>query len=281
MAPSSDKRSYILTSHRDFAVSDPDHCSWTAETEGDSQRRSVMLNIKYRYLALATILVSAVSFVFCIVYSFIFHFDEVTSSHCNVWNLAPSVSASIGSNAPQRYVWTLVMALHTGPRLVLAAINHSVYSACTAGARLRVARLTSLLALCELASLLLVTVVPSVELYSLHILATGAFLVTSGLHMALSCHLVRQNSSSGLFKMGRNHYLLRKSLHYKQVLLMTHLSSIAISLYFYWRHNAYCEPGIYSVFSLCEYVVILSNLGYHATSYYDYYHVTINLSSLL
>ena len=86
---------------------------------------------------------------------------------------------------------------------------------------------------------------------------------------------------------------------------MTHLSSIAISLYFYWRHNAYCEPGIYSgkvkhaikskksdnfiwrksttilVFSLCEYVVIMSNLGYHATSYYDYHHVSINLSSLL
>ena len=70
-----------------------------------------------------------------------------------------------------------------------------MYSACTAGARLRVARLTSLLALCELASLLLVTVVPSVELYSLHILATGAFLVTSGLHMALSCHLVRSHTA--------------------------------------------------------------------------------------
>lgn len=74
----------------------------------------------------------------------------------------------------------------------------------------------------------------------------------------------RQNLSSSLFKMGQNHYLLRKSLHYKQVsklkfdkryilifsnlqvLLMTHLSAIAISLYFYWRHNAYCEPGIYS-----------------------------------
>ena len=27
---------------------------------------------------------------------------------------------------------------------------------------------------------------------------------------------------------------------------MTHLLSIVISLYFYWRHNAYCEPGIYS-----------------------------------
>ena len=41
-------------------------------------------------------------------------------------NLTFDNLASIGSNAPQRYVWTLVMALHTGPRLVLAAINHSV-----------------------------------------------------------------------------------------------------------------------------------------------------------
>lgn len=45
--------------------------------------------------------------------------------------------------------------------------------------------------------------------------------------------------------------------------------------------NVICNMCFVSVFSLCEYVVILSNLGYHATSYYDYYHVTINLSSLL
>ena len=38
---------------------------------------------------------------------------------------------------------------------------------------------------------------------------------------------------------------------------------------------------LFLVFSLCEYVVIMSNLGYHATSYYDYHHVSINLSSLL
>ena len=46
-------------------------------------------------------------------------------------------------------------------------------------------------------------------------------------------------------------------------------------------NNVICNMCFVSVFSLCEYVVILSNLGYHATSYYDYYHVTINLSSLL
>jgi len=274
MAPSSEKRSFLS---RDFG--DISDSNWSMIMENE-RHANVMLNIRYRYLALLTIICAGASFIFCIVYSFIFHFDEVTSTHCNVWNVAPSISSSIGSNAPQRYVWTLVMALHTGPKLILAAMNHSVYTA-TSQVPPHVARLTSALSLAELTSLLMVTVVPSVELYNLHIMATGVFLVCSALHMTLSCYLVRLFSSTSLSKMGQNHFLLRKSLHYKKVLLMTHLSSIAISLYFYWRHNAYCEPGIYSVFALCEYVVILSNMAYHATSYYDFYHVNINLSSLL
>ena len=53
--------------------------------------------------------------------------------------------------------------------------------------------------------------------------------------------------------------------------------NVILKIYFDFNCNVCCV----AVFSLCEYVVILSNLGYHATSYYDYYHVTINLSSLL
>jgi len=276
MAPSSEKRVFL---GQDFPVSN-NYNSWSHESDCV---KNVVLNIKYRYLALATILCAGASFIFCIVYSFLFHFDEVTSTHCNVYNVAPSISSSIGGAAPQRYVWTMVMALHTGPKLLLARMNHSVYTSDAAPRThmLRLARLTSTLSLAELTSLLTVTLVPSYELYDLHILATGVFLVCSSLHMTLSCYLIRLNSNSSLFKMGQNHYLQRKSLHYKQVLLMTHLSSIAISMYFFWRHNVYCEPGIYSVFSLCEYIVILSNMAYHATSYYDFYHVNINLSSLV
>ena len=71
----------------------------------DGQQEGVMmLNIKYRYLALITLTCACATFIFCLLYSFIFHFEEVTSTHCNVWNGAPSVSSSIGSNAPQRYV---------------------------------------------------------------------------------------------------------------------------------------------------------------------------------
>ena len=93
MAPSSEKRSFLS---RDFSglISDSSDSgsSWRMQSEEERRVGGVLVTIKYRYLALATIILSTASFVFCIVYSFLFHFDEVTSSHCNVWNVAPSVS---------------------------------------------------------------------------------------------------------------------------------------------------------------------------------------------
>ena len=164
--------------------------SWTGEERDYYQTgHTIMLNIKYRNLALATTLMAVTSFIFCLLYSYVFHFEEVTSTHCNVWNGAPSVSASIGSNAPQRYIWTLVMALHTGPKLLLCAMYHSVNTARDQDKLL--ANFNSFLFFLELISLLMVSVVPSIELYNLHIIATGVFLVSSALHMSLSFYLTR------------------------------------------------------------------------------------------
>ena len=94
MAPSSEKRSFLS---RDFSgligdSSDSSNSWRMSQSEEERRAGGVLVTIKYRYLALATIILSTASFVFCIVYSFLFHFDEVTSSHCNVWNVAPSVS---------------------------------------------------------------------------------------------------------------------------------------------------------------------------------------------
>ena len=54
----------------------------------------------------------------------------------------------------------------------------------------------------------------------------------------------------------------KKSLHYKKILLTTNFSCIIAAMYCYWRYNTYCEPGMYSIFSLFEYTVVLSNIRY-------------------
>ena len=71
--------------------------------------------------------------------------------------------------------------------------------------------------------------------------------------------------------------LVRKSLYYKKIMMVTNFSSILGAIYCYWRHNAYCEPGMYSVFSFFEYSVVLSNMAFHFTSYFDFYYTLITL----
>lgn len=49
--------------------------------------------------------------------------------------------------------------------------------------------------------------------------------------------------------------------------------------YLYWRHNTYCEPGIYTLFALFEYSAVLSNIFFHCTLYYDFQGKNIALTS--
>jgi hypothetical protein len=45
---------------------------------------------------------------------------------------------------------------------------------------------------------------------------------------------------------------------------IVNIMSFLISLYFYFRHNSFCEANIYSMYCLFEYFVVLTNIAYHS-----------------
>jgi len=235
----------------------------------------VLFQMRFRHLALITVSLPCFAFVFCIVYSFFHHYDLVTRTHCNVWNAAPSISASIGNFAPQKYVWKVCIALHSAPRLLICQMYHTYMQRVLRRVNFvqQMVLFTCVLNVAEVFSLLLLSVVPSVEDFTLHKLCFGSFLFFSAFFIASSFYLFScQRVLPGS-------HLDRQSLHYKKVLLVTNFTAILVSMYCYWRHNTYCEPGMYSIFSLFEYTVVLSNMAYHFTSYYDFYNTTVTLGS--
>merc|ERR1711997_1385139 len=93
------------------------------------------------------------------------------------------------------------------------------------------------------------------------------------MYVATSCYLFSFCRSSAPTQTDK------VSLIHKRRLLLINFSSILAAMYCYWRHNTYCEPGMYSIFSLFEYTVVLTNMAFHFTSYYDFYHVNVQIGS--
>lgn len=52
------------------------------------------------------------------------------------------------------------------------------------------------------------------------------------------------------------------------------------SVYFFMRHNKYCEPMVYTLFALSEFVVVLSNMAFNFQAYYDFQDLHIQLLSI-
>ena len=48
--------------------------------------------VRFRHLAVVTVSLPCFAFMFCIIYSWFNHYEWVTRTHCQVWNIAPSIS---------------------------------------------------------------------------------------------------------------------------------------------------------------------------------------------
>lgn len=83
--------------------------------------------ISFQKFALCTASLALFGFVFCIVWSIAYNFEETTKTHCDVFNFLPSISAAIGSYAPQKYVWRISIFTHVIPRFFIPVLYTRYY----------------------------------------------------------------------------------------------------------------------------------------------------------
>jgi|UniRef100_A0AC35FPK2 hypothetical protein len=216
----------------------------------------------------------------CVAISMMLHWDEATRTHCGVPNYFPSVSAAVAAYSPERYIWRLFIGIHGAPRLLLALAyrNFLISSplkpfpptkwfnfACNA---------TCVINLLENLFLLLLTSISSVEDYYWHKTCFIGFVVCSLSFMGLSTWLFSYSGRR------RTNILGEKSFNYKITCGVAETVSLICAMYFFYRHNAFCEPFIYSMFALSEYAVVIFNVLFHLTAYYDFHSKRFTLLSL-
>ncbi|KAK7075551.1 Post-GPI attachment to proteins factor 2 [Halocaridina rubra] len=190
-----------------------------------------------------------------------------TATHCGVPNYLPSISSAIGEFVPQRYIWRTAIALHSAPRFLLAAMYNSFMRRVLPnfGSYQGLIKLNTTFNVVENVALLGLSFISSKENYTLHKVFFIVFMVCSELYMVLTCLLLKDNKSRLTSPLERLAYVKKKQL------MFANLTSFFVALYFFYRHNSYCEPGMYSIFAFLEYLVVLTNMGFHLTAYYDFH----------
>ena len=117
----------------------------------------------------------------------------------------------------------------------------------------------------ELTALSLLTYVSSVDIFFWHQISFVIFLASSFIYMTMST--LEHSWPQQLTSWPPESEIRSKKC--KSRIYAFYILSIVLSLCFYVRHNNLCEPYVYSMFSLCEYCTVLSNIAFHMTIILD------------
>lgn len=219
------------------------------------------------------------AFFTCILISLFKDFEASNRTHCRVRNILPSISSTISKFYPQIAIWRLLIGIDSFPRYFIAYIYFNKYYLPKKDivrypyVYQGVIRIAFFVHLIELTSLLLLSYVSSVEIFSVHKISFIFFLTTSFIYMTLTLlthfwpmHDIRSQSNKLNIHNERKEAASKRT---KIGVYLVYIFCMLIALYFYIRHNMFCEPYIYSFFSLFEYFIVFTNIAYHAVIFYD------------
>ncbi|XP_068632640.1 post-GPI attachment to proteins factor 2-like [Battus philenor] len=223
-----------------------------------------VVRIPVSKLGFLTVLLPLLAFIICIILTMYKDFDKANNTHCNVPNIFPSISASIGNYEPQRTIWKTAIYIHAPIRFFIVYLRWKYYRDVILEHCIIVVNIAVSLNIVENLSLIGLTYWTSSLNYPYHEVCFKTFIGTSIFHMLLICILLTQHR-----RKSHTTHLERNSIKLKWRAFFINVVSFAIAAYFFLRHNRLCEPYVYSMFGFCEYIVVFSNISFHMTTVYD------------
>ncbi|GJQ69076.1 hypothetical protein Trydic_g6240 [Trypoxylus dichotomus] len=240
-----------------------------SDPKGDYSKSEVVVHfsLNFRHLCIVTALIPFCTLVICFITAIIYQNEEVHETHCQVYNIIPSISAITGVS-PQRYLWRLSVAIHIGPRYIIAATHRSyLRSFIGKDADLDVQR-----AICrwlevafwcnvlEVSALAGVTYISNMENYFLHEKLFMFFMFCSLWHMLASLKALQNIAISK-----KNSKMFGQEIFYKKILLIISIISTVFMAAFFAEHRLLCRELAFSRFAFCEYIIATANIMYHCT----------------
>ncbi|PAA86044.1 hypothetical protein BOX15_Mlig033780g1, partial [Macrostomum lignano] len=230
-----------------------------------------------RPLALFASALPAAALLACVCIAVHYRGEGALATHCRNVNRLPSISAAVGQRSLEKRIWSVSIAVSCALRLLVAAAYRQeiaarlsatwrVSDSCGAASLIPGAHFG--LGCLELASLLGLSVIASTDNYAVHRNCFITFLLSSFAYMLL--HLWVASRIRSKFIAGTQRVLFTTRCFLAKLLLLSaYCASILLAVYFYARHQAYCEDMMYTYFAVAEYAVVYANILFHFTAYYD------------
>ncbi|XP_073990468.1 post-GPI attachment to proteins factor 2-like [Rhodnius prolixus] len=230
----------------------------------------IRFQLSLRKLSLVTVLLPLVALVVCFVSAYTFQQNEIHETHCRVYNVIPSISAITGIS-PERYIWRISIALHVGPRILIASLYyyyylslaHNVFPANKFPDLPQLISFLYWLNIIEISALMGVTYISNQDNYPIHEKIFITFMVSSLVYMLISIivyHWTHPSMSS----------VQRLSYRIKATFFITSLICTVGLIIFFMKHRLYCHDLAFSWFALCEYIIASANMGFHVTVFLDF-----------
>ncbi|XP_050521020.1 post-GPI attachment to proteins factor 2-like [Daktulosphaira vitifoliae] len=237
------------------------------DQSSDSLKQMLLFfNLSIRKLAIVGVSFPLVTLFICLVSAYIFQYDDVHETHCQVFNVIPSISAITGIT-PQTYLWRIAVAFHVGPRMVIAQVYYNYFiskiSKSDKVINFILIHVCYWLNMIEIVTICGVTYISNRENYPIHEKLFILFMLSSLLYMIVMIKtfgMVHKNMTDFQFK----------SYKIKKILFGICIASTITLILFFIKHRFYCHDLAFTWFALSEYILAVSNMAFHFTITLDF-----------